>query len=102
LAENLELDCIVAGNIDEAMEHRETVAEAETCEFLLDGAVSGERWIAEKRKYALEFGVAWLGCADVVDKLGFGVGSVAEDRRELKLARLEESARGSIGRFTPL
>jgi hypothetical protein len=42
LAEDLELDRVIAGNLDEVVEEHEAIAEAEACELSLDGVVSGE------------------------------------------------------------
>ena len=50
LTENLGLDRIVVGDVHEAVEEYEVVAEAESSELALDVVVSRDRGVAEKRE----------------------------------------------------
>src|SRR5690349_10223792 len=102
LSENLELDRILVGHIDQAIKEHEAVAEAEAFELSLDGVVSGHRGISEERQDALESGVLQLGRTDVADELGFVASGMAYNCRELELTGLEERARRGFGGFAPL
>ena len=69
LAKNLELDRVIAGNVDEAVEEHEVIAEAEAYEVLLNGVVPRNLWVAKEREKTLEFGILRLGRTDVADEL---------------------------------
>jgi hypothetical protein len=103
LTEYVELDSIVVGHIEEAVEEHEVIAEAEACDLLADGAVSGDLWVAEEREDTLELGIALLGCTDVADEWRLVCDSSGcVDGEELKLARSEKRAWWCVGYLTPL
>ena len=102
LAKNLELDRVIVGNVDEAVEEHEVIAEAEAHEVLLNGVVPRNLWVTKEREKTLEFGILRLGRTDVADELWFVGGIMDGDCRELKLVGLEKRARRRVGCFTPL